>query len=101
MNWRDIRPGVTVYHTIYTHWGPGVVEKVVPVNLGESMFERGTRRILVWFENREDVARMQLKELRKTPNRKKILAMVDMYQRRGVQAEDGGDRLILPMEEYK
>lgn len=23
MNWKDIRKGMTVYHGVYTHWGPG------------------------------------------------------------------------------
>jgi hypothetical protein len=98
MNWKDIRRGATVYHCIFTHWGKGVVQDVVSVNLGEAMFEKGDRRAIVQFEEHDTAMRMQATALRKTPNRKKIRDMVTWYRERGVQAEDGGDRLILPMD---
>jgi len=96
MNWRDIRPGVEVYHSLFTHWGKGIVEEVVGVGCLEAIFERGSKRIRVKFEGHDNVAVVRLYELRKRPNRKKIKAMVAFHQQRGTKAEDGGDRLILP-----
>ncbi len=96
MNWRDVQPGATVYHSLMTHWGKGIVRKVVPIGSLESMFERGTKRVIVDFDGLDSPARLQLRELRKTPNRKKIRDMVAIYQKRGVNAQDGGDRLIIP-----
>lgn len=96
MNWRDVQPGVAVYHSLMTHWGQGIVQKVVMANMMERMFERGTRRVIVEFDGLETPTRMQLSSLRKTPNRKKIRHMVRFYQSRGVDAKDGGDRLVIP-----
>ena len=96
MNWRDITSGGVVYHSLFTHWGPGTVEKVVSVDLLESMFERGNRRVLVKFDCHETAVRLRNTEIRKTPNKRKIREMVAVYQSRGVDARDGGDRLILP-----
>lgn len=96
MNWRDIRRGMTVYHTIFTHFGPGIVEGIVTCDGLERLFERGNRRVLVLWDKSDKASRMQLREIRKTPNKKKIRTMVEIYQRRGVDAKDGGDKLILP-----
>lgn len=98
MNRRDIRKGMTVYHSLYTHWGRGIVQGIDAPNYGEILFERGGIRVLVAFEgSRSAVSRMRLRELRKTPNRKKLKAMIELYRTRGVDARDGGDRLILPL----
>lgn len=96
MTWSDVREGGTVYHVLMTHWGKGIVEQVVLVSALERMFERGTRRVLVNFDAVQGTVRMTVRELRKTPNRKKIRDMVEFYQGRGVNARDGGDRLVLP-----
>jgi hypothetical protein len=96
MNWRDVKIGMTVYHVIYTHWGPGTVMYVSSCDCLESMFERGNRRVVVRWESICKTHREQLRSLRMTPNRKKILAMVELYHHRGFVAKDGGDRLILP-----
>lgn len=96
MRWNDIYPGAIVYHKIYTHWGKGVVEKVVSTTGLEAMFERGSRRAIVRFEHEEGAARCNASVLRTTPNKKKIREMVKLYQERGVDAQDGGDRLIIP-----
>ncbi len=95
MNWNDIRPGVEVYHSLFTHWGKGIVQKVVSVNCLEGLFEGGSRRIIVQFDGHDSPSRMQLRELQKRPNRRKIKEMVYFYRRRGLEAKDGGDRLIL------
>ena len=99
MNWRDVKPGVEVYHGVYTHWGKGIVQRVVCVDYLEALFERGSKRVLVQFEAHDTPTRMRLQELRKSPNRAKIKRMVAIYQKRGVDAKDGGDRLILPGKE--
>jgi hypothetical protein len=96
VRWNDIYPGAIVYHKIYTHWGKGVVEKVVATAGLEAMFEGGSRRAIVRFEYEDGVARCNASALRPTPNKKKIREMVEMYQKRGVDAQDGGDRLIIP-----
>ena len=101
MIWGDICTGATVYHTLMTHWGKGIVKEVVLVDALERVFERGTRRILVDFKHRPLTVRLTLRELRKTPNRRKIRDMVKFYQGRGVDAKDGGDRLILPSRTRK
>jgi len=96
MNRRDIKRGMTVYHNIFTHWGPGCVIGIVAAGSLERLFERGSLRVLVRFESHDKPVRLQIREIRKTPNRKKIKQMVDLYQRRGTNAIDGRDRLILP-----
>ena len=96
MNWRDVRNGMTVYNCVYTHWGKGTVLDVVSCDSLERMFERGNRRVLVQYEGVERPVRQQLCEIRKTPNKKKIREMVELYPKRGVDAVDGGDRLIMP-----
>jgi len=96
MNWNDIRPGTIVYHRILTHWGKGKVIKISFVDCYEAMFERGSRRIVIDFEGLETPARLKLSAIRKTPNKKKIREMVAFYQGRGVDARDGGDRLLIP-----
>ena len=96
MNWRDVKRGMTVYHTIFTHLGPGTVVDIVPCCSLERMFERGNRRLLVQWAGGDKPNRTHLCEVRKTPNKKKIRDMVEIYQRRGVDAKDGGDILILP-----
>lgn len=101
MNRRDITIGMTVYHNIFTHWGPGIVQRMSQPNLLESLFESKGYRVLVLWSHHPDPLRVQLKEIRKTPNRKKIRSMVALYQMRGVDAKDGGDRLILPKELVK
>lgn len=99
MKWSDIRPGVLVYHSLYTHWGKGVVFRIAHVDALTAMFERGTtQRVLVKFEEHDEATLVTLQMLRKTPNRKKIREMVAMYQKRGVGAKDGGDRLVLPID---
>ena len=101
MNWNDIQPGITVYHSLMTHWGKGIVIKVDAVGFLEAMFERGRKRVVVQFEGHDNSSRMRLNKLRKTPNRRKIKEMVDFYQRRGTNAVDGGDRLLLPPKPEK
>ena len=97
MKWKDIYKGAVVYHCVYTHWGKGIVQDVVVANLFEYLFEKGNRRVLVKFVAHDTVTRIQSNSLRKTPNRKKIRKMVALYRKRDVAAEDGGDRLILPL----
>jgi len=99
VNWKDLKPGATVYHSLLTHYGKGEVLQVVLVTLLEALFEQGTRRVLVQFEGCNEPVRTVATLLRKTPNKKKIREMVKFYQRRGTPAEDGGDRLILPDKE--
>lgn len=98
MNRRDIRPGVTVYHRTYTHWGKGTVVRITVANVLENIFEcrSGSLRVVAEFEGLTKPARLPLRELRKTPNRKKIKEMVEFYKNHGIEAVDGGDRLILP-----
>ena len=96
MNLRDITEGATVYHRIYTHLGAGVVQSIKRTNVLESMFEKGAVRIMVKFAGHNDVWRVRPSEIRKTPNRAKIKAMVKLYADRGDVAIDGGDILILP-----
>ena len=96
MNLRDIKVGDVVYHSLYTHWGKGIVEKITMVNTMEKLFEFGTHRVIVRFAEHQTSSRVSLNEIRKTPNKKKIREMVEFYQKRGVDAQDGGDRLILP-----
>lgn len=100
MNWRDVHIGMVVYHVTFTHWGPGIVMAIASCNCLEGMFERGSRRVIVRWESGSR-HRAHLRELRKTPNRKKIRSMVELYQRRGINAKDGGDRLVLPKEILK
>lgn len=88
MKWSDIYPGVTVYHNMFTHWGPGVVKSVNT--------SYGRKFALVDFEFDEGMATSRATEIRMTPNRKKIKAMVKIYAAMGIDAKDGGDRLILP-----
>ena len=38
MNWKDIKPGVVVYHSICTHWGKGIVQKIIPTSPLEHIF---------------------------------------------------------------
>lgn len=98
MNWKDVQLGSVVYHRIYAHWGKGVVDDVVPANAFETLFERGSRRrAIVSFEGNEKPVRLKATEIRRTPNRKKILEMVKLYESRGEQAIDGGDILIIPL----
>ncbi len=96
MKWSDMKPGAEVYHSIFTHHGKGVVEKVVNADCLTRMFERGgPRRVIInWADGSRTTT--QLYAIRKTPNRKKIRDMVACYARRGKVAKDGGDRLILP-----
>ena len=100
MNRKNLRPGTVVYHSTFTSWGKGVVEQVVCADCLEALFERGRGSVwvIVQFEHRlpPGKARMSPRELRKTPNRKKIKSMVALYAMRGETAVDGGDRLILP-----
>lgn len=96
MNWKDLKIGSTVYHTIMTHWGKGIVERIDGANYLEAMFEKGNRRIVIRFEGREGLARLQNRDLRKTPNKKRIREMVEFYKGRGVKAINAGDRLIIP-----
>lgn len=100
MRWKDIKKGDVVYHTIFTHWGRGVVKEIRHTTGLENMFEKGRGlgpvRIMVDFEGIDGLARMTSRELRKTPNRKKIKDMVALYKKRGVDAVDGGHILILP-----
>ena len=100
MRWADLKPGAIVYHTIMTHWGKGIVEKIQDSNFLEAIFEKGkgNRRLIIRFEGRDNLARMSNRELRKTPNKKKIREMVIFYNGRGVNAVDAGDRLIIPEE---
>ena len=99
MNRCDVKVGDTVYHTLSTHWGPGIVEAIERAIPFETWFERGKFRVIVQFENHTGSSRLRFTELRKTPNRKKIREMVAMYRKQGVDAQDGGDRLILPKQE--
>ena len=99
MNWKDIKPGKTVYHGLLTHFGKGEVLEIVPCTLLEVFFERGSKRVLVQFEGCDEPVRMQPATLRKTPNKKKIREMLEFYEKRGTPAKDGGDRLILPGKE--
>ncbi|MHC4868014.1 MAG: hypothetical protein ACYTEX_28415 [Planctomycetota bacterium] len=97
MKWTDIIPDTVVYHSLYTHWGKGVVQRIVHVDPLTALFEKGTtRRALVQFEAQKEPVQVLAAMLRKTPNRRKIREMVAMYARRGVAAQDDGDRLILP-----
>ncbi len=96
MRWNDLRPGTKVYHTLFTHWGKGVVERIDGVGYLEGMFEGGDKRAVVRFEGCDGTVRIRANELRKTPNRKKIRSMVELYRKRGVDAVDGGDRLVMP-----
>lgn len=98
MKWRDLIPGTIVYHRIFTHWGKGVVQTVQGVDCLESLFERGKWRAIVKFEAHDNTSRMTARELCAKPNRKKIKDMIALYARRGVEAKDGGDKLILPNE---
>jgi hypothetical protein len=91
MKWSEVRPGVVVYHNIYVSWGKGVVQQVLT-----SIFDPRIKSIEVKFEGIEDVVRQKLPELRSKPNRKRIVGMIDLYAKRGVQAIDAGDRYILP-----
>lgn len=99
MKRRDVKVGARVYHTVFTHWGSGVVQGIVRANAMEALFERGAYRAVVHFAAHTESVRTILPHLRKTPNRKKIRDMVAMYRKRGVDAQDGGDRLILPTDE--
>lgn len=92
----DIKVGMTVYHSIYVHWGPGVVKEITYRNFVENLFEKGsTIRVVVEFDGLEEIVRVIPSLLRKTPNKKKIREMVAMYNKRGTAAIDGGDRLII------
>lgn len=96
MIWSEIRPGVIVYHGLFTHLGKGVVVCVQAANMFESMFEKGNRRVVVDWEDKDASSRHKLLELRKSPNKKKIRDMVRIYKLRGQEAKDGGHILILP-----
>lgn len=96
MQWKDIVRGGKVYHTLFTHWGEGVVERIDGINFFEALCERGKRRVVVKFEFFDNSTRLQNTALRKTPNKKKIREMVASYKKRGVEAVDGGHILILP-----
>lgn len=98
MQWKDIKPGAVVFHTIFTHWGRGVVVHVRGVDVLENLFERGRWRAVVEFEGLDKRAALRASELRKTPNKKKMRAMIAFYQARGVNARisDSGERLLIP-----
>lgn len=92
MKKKDARLGATVYHSIFTTWGKGVIR-----GIHESIFDAKIKFYIIDFEFRDEPVRLEgLSGLRKTPNRTKIKAMVEMYRSRGTEAIDGGDRLILP-----
>lgn len=93
MKWKDITVGTVVYHKIFTHWGKGIVQQIVPFSC---LFEKGTKRAWVVFEHEEGRALMAAPMLRKTPNKKRIKEMIEYYKINGFEAKDGGDRLILP-----
>ncbi len=98
MKWKDLRPGVIVYHNMFTTRGKGTVIRVLGVDALTSLFERGRWRAEVQFEGCDGLAKMRASELRKTPNRKKINDMMALYKRRGIVAIDCGDKLVLPLE---
>ena len=95
MRWSDIRPGVVVYPTLMTHWGRGVVERIVHADPLELMFERGgPRRVKVSFEDGK-MRTLRATELRKTPNKKKMKEMESLYRSRGTPVEVTDTRLII------
>ena len=96
MNRRDVTIGMTVYHGLFTHLGPGIVKDVCGTFGLEAMFEGRGIRVVVQFNDGKTPHRLRLSQIRKTPNRKKIKEMVAVYQSRGVDAKDGGDQLIIP-----
>ncbi len=90
MIWREIHTGAIVYHNLFTHRGKGTV-----VRRSYEWEANGKKRIVVKWEN-GSVTHEHIRMLRKTPNRKKIEAMVKCYKQQGKEATDAGDRLILP-----
>lgn len=87
MRLKDLKPGATVYHTLYVSWGKGTVEYVYPC--GRS------HRARVQFEGRAEIATVSPRELRRTPNRRRIKMMIEVYAARGVEAIDDGGRLVV------
>ena len=85
MRWCDIRPGVVVYPTLMTHWGRGVVERIV---------HSDPRRVKVSFEDGK-TRTLRATELRKTPNKKKMKEMESLYRSRGTPVEVTDTRLII------
>ena len=99
MYWKDVKPGVTVYHRMFTHWGKGVIVRKVIVP--HTPLERGGLRVLVDFEHRKannGRTVVRLGALLRRPNKKKINQMVQFYVSRGLVAENAGDRLIPPFQ---
>ncbi len=97
MNLRDICLGMTVYHTLFTHYGAGVVKRIVHcTSLTSGGAYVTVKRVSVQWSEKDKATSEHPRSLRKTPNRKKIQSMVELYRSRGANAKDGGDRLILP-----
>lgn len=75
MKHRDIKIGMTVYHSFFVHWGKGVVKAIAT-----SLCSSGKRYAIDWENQGKKICR--IRDLRKTPNKKKIqeLSDVKMYR---------------------
>lgn len=95
MNWKDIHPGILVYHTIFVRWGAGSVEKIVSDKFVENYHNQISRRVIVKFDGRSEKVRVRASNLCKTPNRKKINEMVKYFKDRGTETIDKEDILVV------
>ncbi len=87
MQWRDIKPGVEVYHNLMTHFGKGVVVGIAVVDPIVFLFERGgMKRVRVKFEAHDTTTDVLLRSLRKKPNKQRIAMMAKLKAERAERA---------------
>lgn len=90
MNLRDIVLQMNVYHTINVQYGRGTVKKIIRKK------HTDTTEVLVTFAGIPEEVLCKAGELRKSPNRSRIKMMLVEYSRKGIDAIDGWDCVVLP-----
>lgn len=77
MKHKDIHTGMAVYHSLFVHWGKGVVKGVA-----STYYARGKRYAVCWENQEVGTTICRVNELRKTPNKKKQKQLQDLRMHR-------------------